>query len=145
VVRNEYLCEKEMSMKLIAIPTRDGMVDDHFGHCAYYTVVTLDEEGEILKRERLDSPEGCGCKSDIARVMQEMGITLMLAGNMGMGAYNKLTAHGIAVIRGCHGKVDDVLGAYLNGELKDSLEACDHHDCDNHEEKPVFIVPKLGK
>jgi len=21
-------------MKLIAIPTRDGMVDDHFGHCA---------------------------------------------------------------------------------------------------------------
>ena len=26
-------------MKLIAIPTRDGMVDDHFGHCAYYTVV----------------------------------------------------------------------------------------------------------
>ena len=31
-------------MKLIAIPTRDGMVDDHFGHCAYYTVVTLDEQ-----------------------------------------------------------------------------------------------------
>ena len=25
-------------MKLIAIPTRDSMVDDHFGHCAYYTV-----------------------------------------------------------------------------------------------------------
>ena len=24
-------------MKLIAIPTRDGMVDDHFGHCAYCT------------------------------------------------------------------------------------------------------------
>lgn len=41
--------------------------------------------------------------------MQEMGITLMLAGNMGMGAYNKLSAHGIAVVRGCHGKVDDVL------------------------------------
>ena len=27
-------------MKLIAIPTRDSMVDDHFGHCAYYTVVS---------------------------------------------------------------------------------------------------------
>lgn len=34
-------------------------------------------------------------------IIQEMGITLMLAGNMGMGAYNKLSAHGIAVIRGC--------------------------------------------
>ena len=112
-------------MKLIAIPTRDGMVDDHFGHCAYYTVVTLDDQNQV--------------------VMQEMGITLMLAGNMGMGAYNKLSAHGIAVIRGCLGKVDDILKAYLNGELKDSLESCDHHDCDHHEEKPVYHIPSFGK
>jgi len=71
-------------MKLIAIPTRDGMVDDHFGHCAYYTIVTINEQNQVLKQERMDSPEGCGCKSNIASVMQEMGITLMLAGNMGM-------------------------------------------------------------
>ena len=132
-------------MKLIAIPTRDGMVDDHFGHCAYYIVVTLDEHNQIVKQERLVSPEGCGCKSNIASVMQEMGITLMLAGNMGMGVYNKLSAHGIAVIRGCQGKVDDVLKAYLNGELKDSLELCDHHDCDHHQEKPVYFVLSFGK
>ena len=58
-------------MKKIAIPTREGMVDDHFGHCAYYTVVTLDEQNQIVNKERLDSPEGCGCKSNIASVMQE--------------------------------------------------------------------------
>ena len=47
-------------MKLIAIPTRDGMVDDHFGHCAYYTVVTLDEQNQVIKQERLkDSLESC--------------------------------------------------------------------------------------
>ena len=22
----------------IAVPTRDGHIDDHFGHCAYYTI-----------------------------------------------------------------------------------------------------------
>ena len=22
----------------IAVPTRDGRVDDHFGHCAYYSI-----------------------------------------------------------------------------------------------------------
>ena len=80
----------EIMMKKIAIPTREDMVDDHFGHCAYYTVVTLDDENQVQNSERLDSPEGCGCKSNIASGMQEMGITLMLAGNMGMGAYNKL-------------------------------------------------------
>ncbi len=132
-------------MKLITIPTRDGMVDNHFGHCAYYTVVTLDEKNQTVKQERLDSPEGCGCKSNIASVMQDMGVTLMLAGNMGMGAYNKLSAHGIEVIRGCHGKTDDVLKAFLNGELKDSLESCDHHDCKNHEEKHLYFVPTSGK
>ena len=39
-------------MKKIAIPTREGMVDDHFGHCAYYTVVTLDEQNQIVNQER---------------------------------------------------------------------------------------------
>lgn len=130
-------------MKKIAIPTRDEMVDDHFGHCAYYTVVTLDEQNGVVGRERLDSPEGCGCKSNIASVMQEMGITLMLAGNMGMGAYNKLNAHGISVVRGCHGKVEEVLKAFRSGELKDSLESCDHHDCSHHDEKPVYVIPDL--
>ena len=131
--------------KKLAIPTRDGMVDDHFGHCAYYTVISLDEQNQVMNQERLDSPEGCGCKSNIASVMQEMGITLMLAGNMGMGAYNKLSAHGISVIRGCRGKVNDVLKAYLNEKLNDSQESCDHHDCNNHDEKPVYVIPPLKK
>ena len=141
-------------MKKIAIPTRDEMVDDHFGHCAYYTIVTLDDQNQVINREHLASPEGCGCKSNIASVMQEMGISLMLAGNMGMGAYNKLNAHGISVIRGCHGKVEDVLKAYQCGNLTDSLEACDHHDCDHHHDnqpnhqhdnQPAFVVSSLKK
>lgn len=141
-------------MKKIAIPTRDEIVDDHFGHCAYYTIVTLDDQNQVINRERLASPEGCGCKSNIASVMQEMGISLMLAGNMGIGAYNKLNAHGVSVIRGCHGKVEDVLKAYQCGNLTDSLEACDHHDCDHHhdeqpnhqhDEQPAFVVPSLKK
>lgn len=116
-------------MKLIAIPTGDGSVDDHFGHCAYYTIYHLDDDNKIVVVERLDSPQGCGCKSNIASVMREMGVTLMLAGNMGEGAFNKLSEQGIQVIRGCKGKVEAVLSQYLGGKLKDSEEACSHHDC----------------
>jgi len=125
-------------MKKIAIPTRDAVVDDHFGHCDYYTVFTVSDDNAIVSSERLDSPQGCGCKSNIASVMQEMGITLMLAGNMGMGAYNKLTSHGISVIRGCHGPMEQVLKDYLDGKIEDSLESCSHHDCASHEEKPMY-------
>ena len=116
-------------MTKIAIPTRDNVVDDHFGHCDHYTVFSVDDNKNVIGLERLDSPQGCGCKSNIASVMQEMGITIMLAGNMGMGAFNKLTMHGISVVRGCHGNIEDVLKAYLEGSIADSAESCSHHDC----------------
>ena len=54
-------------MKKLAIPTREGMVDDHFGHCAYYTIVTLDEQNQVMNQERLDSPEGCGYRGNTSR------------------------------------------------------------------------------
>lgn len=126
----------------IAIPTQDDVVDDHFGHCEHYTVFTVDNKS-IISSERLESPQGCGCKSNIASVMQEMGITIMLAGNMGMGAFNKLSTHGINVVRGCHGNIEDVLKAYLEGSIADSAESCSHHDCGEHEEKPVFTIPNI--
>ena len=124
----------------IAIPTRENNVDDHFGHCDHYTVFTVDENKTVISSERLGSPQGCGCKSNIASVMQEMGITVMLAGNMGMGAFNKLSQHGIKVVRGCHGAIEDVLKAYLSGAIKDSEESCSQHDCGSNEEKPMFRI-----
>lgn len=115
------------NMKKIALPTRGGMIDDHFGHCEFYTVVTIDDENRIVMTEAFPSPQGCGCKSGIAFKLQEDGVTVMLAGNMGAGALNKLSACGIQVIRGCHGAVTDVVEAYLKGEIQDSGVACEHH------------------
>lgn len=124
----------------IAVPTQNGAVDNHFGHCAYYTVFTLDAEKNILSVEKLDSPQGCGCKSGVALVMQQMGITLMLAGSMGQGAYDKLRAHGIDVVRGCQGDVEAVLRSYIDGTLSDDGEMCSHHDCHDSHETPVFRI-----
>ena len=57
-------------MKL-AIPTRNGRVDDHFGHCDHYTIFTINGK-EIISREDLPSPQGCGCKSGIAKDLQDI-------------------------------------------------------------------------
>ncbi len=88
----------------IAVPTRDGRVDDHFGHCAYYTVFTV-ADGKIVAEDKLASPQGCGCKSGIAPVLRQMGVEVMLAGNMGQGAKNVLEAQRIEVLRGCSGNL----------------------------------------
>ena len=42
----------------IAVPTRENRIDDHFGHCAYYTLFTVDDARRIAATETLPSPEG---------------------------------------------------------------------------------------
>lgn len=116
----------------IALPTRGTRIDDHFGHCEMYTVFTVSENREIVNTETIPSPQGCGCKSNIASVLQAQGVVVMLAGNMGAGALNVLSNHGIQVVRGCSGEVKTVAEAWLKGELADSDVGCSHTHDDGH-------------
>ncbi len=34
----------------IALPTRQNVIDDHFGHCEYYTLFTINDNKEISTR-----------------------------------------------------------------------------------------------
>ena len=112
----------------IAIPTRGTVVDDHFGHCEFYTLFTVNEAKEITGEETLPSPQRCGCKSNIASVLKEKGVTVMLAGSMGDGALNVLNNQGIRVLRGCKGDVRKLAEAYLKGFVLDSGVGCHHHE-----------------
>ncbi|MBO5811278.1 MAG: NifB/NifX family molybdenum-iron cluster-binding protein [Bacteroidales bacterium] len=118
----------------IAVPTRGERVDDHFGHCDHYTIFTI-EDNNITNRETMASPQGCGCKSGIAADLQELGVVMMLAGNMGEGAKNKLNAHNIDVIRGCSGNVDELVKSYLEGKIVDSGMGCTEHECGDKTDK----------
>ena len=117
----------------IAIPTRGNVVDDHFGHCEAYTVFNIDENKKIISAEILPSPQGCGCKSNIASVLKEIGVSVMLAGNMGNGALNVLQSHGIEVFHGCSGDVRQLTEAFLQGKIGDSGEGCHHHEIHGEE------------
>jgi predicted Fe-Mo cluster-binding NifX family protein len=126
----DRVCEvfnKENRIMKVAVPTRGNVVDDHFGHCEAYTVFSIDEKRAIGKVETLPAPQGCGCKSNIAGILQEMGVGVMLAGNMGDGALRVLTMHGIEVYRGNQGDVREVTEAYLQGKISDSGQGCHQH------------------
>jgi predicted Fe-Mo cluster-binding NifX family protein len=117
----------------IALPSRQNQIDDHFGHCEYFTIFTLDNNNkEIVAQETLASPAGCGCKSNIAQTLSEMGVEVMLAGNMGEGAVNVLSNSGIQVFRGCSGDVKEIALKWLNGSLVDSGDSCKSHDHECH-------------
>lgn len=111
----------------IALPSQNDIIDSHFGHCEYFTVFTVSGT-EIISQETVPSPSGCGCKSNIASILAEMGVTIMLAGNMGDGAVNVLNNSGIDVVRGCTGNVREVALTWLAGNLTDSGDSCHEHE-----------------
>ena len=116
----------------VAVPSRKGEVDSHFGHCEYFTVFSLNE-GKIRTEETLPPPTGCGCKSNLVSSLAEQDVRVLLAGNMGQGAVNKLNAAGILVIRGCSGDVRQVVEAYATGKLADASVVCQNHgSCPEH-------------
>lgn len=115
----------------IAVPvTADKRIDDHFGHCEYYGVYTVDDTNAVAEAEIIPSPQGCGCKSNIAGVLARQGVSVMLAGGIGGGAIQVLNHWGIEVIRGCSGNAKDAVKAFIDGNLADSGESCRQHE--NH-------------
>lgn len=113
----------------VALPTRNNQVDGHFGHCERFTIFTIGDDKKILQEENLTPPPACGCKSNIVPQLASLGVTTMLAGNIGGGAIQMLGMHGINVIRGFSGDARQAVLAWLSGTHVDSGETCDHHDC----------------
>ena len=111
----------------IALPSRGGMIDGHFGHCENFRLFTV-EGNVITSEETLTPPPGCGCKSTVVSDLSRMGVTVMIAGNMGEGAVSKLSANGITVLRGCSGSPRAAVEAYIEGRLADSGKGCSSHE-----------------
>jgi predicted Fe-Mo cluster-binding NifX family protein len=113
----------------IAVPvTRNNQIDDHFGHCEFYSVFTISEKNEITEVKTIPSVQGCGCKSNIAHTLAEDGVTVMLAGGIGGGAINVLNNAGIQVVRGCMGNAKEIVQEFISGNIKDSGESCQTHE-----------------
>ena len=117
-------------MMKIALPSRNNRIDDHFGHCEYFAIFQIDSNRVIASEQTLAAPDGCGCKSNIAKTLADMGVKVMLAGNMGQGAVNVLKNRGIKVVRGCSGDLQEVVNDYLSGRISDSdIDCVDHINC----------------
>jgi predicted Fe-Mo cluster-binding NifX family protein len=117
----------------IALPSNGTQVDEHFGHCQCFTIFEVDDQHKIVSEDVLTPPPGCGCKSNIVPQLARMGISVMLAGNMGGGAVNILIGNGIEVVRGCSGNVREVAQAWLAGRVDDSGASCQSHGgCPGH-------------
>jgi predicted Fe-Mo cluster-binding NifX family protein len=116
----------------IAVPSRSGMVDEHFGHCESFTVFSVGDDKKVTAQENFTPPPSCGCKSNLVGILKDMGVAVLVGGNMGQGAVVKLSQNGIRVVRGASGPVREAVEAFLAGRLTDRREFCHAHDGCGH-------------
>ncbi len=108
----------------IALPTANGQLAMHFGHCEKFVIVDV-ENNEIIKKEELvPPPHEPGV---LPKWLGDLKVNVIIAGGMGMRAQDLFSANNIKVLVGASAEpVDDLIKAYLAGTLVTGDNVCDH-------------------
>lgn len=104
-------------MKRIAIPICDNCVSNVFDFADLLLILEI-EGGEVVSRvekpiEGFSLLERIGC-------LKELGSEVLICGAISRALANMVSASGIELLAYVTGDVDEVLGAYINGELSQS-------------------------
>jgi predicted Fe-Mo cluster-binding NifX family protein len=102
----------------IAIPTIGSLLDELLVHCEVFTLFSVDENNNIYHSEIFCTPQGCDCKCNIPYLLQQKGVTVMLAGKIGDNECELLKQHNIKVVKGYSGNINIVIYSFLNGLKK---------------------------
>jgi predicted Fe-Mo cluster-binding NifX family protein len=110
----------------IAIPTANGKLCMHFGHCELFSIIEVDEnEKKITGREDVTPPPHE--PGVLPRFLGEQKVSLIIAGGMGGRAQSLFTEQNIDVIIGAPAETPEtIVNAYLNGSLQTGPNACSH-------------------
>ena len=112
----------------VAVTFEDGKVFQHFGRTEQFKIYEI-ENGKVISDEIMSS-DGTGHEA-LADLLADKGVNVLICGGMGSGAKAALEDAGLEVYSGQSGEADDVVEAYLKGEIESQGVNCDHHD---HEE-----------
>ena len=111
---------------IIALPIVDGKLSMHFGHCEKFALVEVDEgDKKIIKTEYVGSPPHQ--PGMLPQWLRERGANMIIAGGIGRRAQAIFSTNNIEVVTGASGdEVENIVRAYMNGELESGDNLCDH-------------------
>ena len=108
----------------IAIPTSDGLLDAHFGHCKQFAMLEV-ENSEILGITFLDAPPHQ--PGLLPPWLAERGATDIIAGGMGQRAIDLFNEQGVNVFVGAPKlPATEIVEGFLNKTLSFTSNYCDH-------------------
>ena len=110
----------------IAIPTENGKLCSHFGHCERFVIIEVDQKTKtIIRQEDIKAPEHE--PGLFPKWLAEKGVHSVIAGNMGQRAQKLFREQDIHVTVGAPVEsAKDLVYSYLEGTLKTGNNTCDH-------------------
>ncbi len=115
---------KEASMKF-AVPTNQGKLCAHFGHCEAFALIDIDTAGAIINETYVTPPpHEPGLLPDW---LSQKGVNCVIAGGMGSRAQQLFAQKGIRVVTGAMGEhPQEIVEHHLKGTLQMGANTCDH-------------------
>ena len=110
----------------IAIPTIDGVLCQHFGHCQQFAILDVDPETKSIKESEMLTPPAHE-PGVLPTWLSQMGCNVIIVGGMGGRAIAMFQQNGVSVVSGAPAqKPDELVQAYLNDELQTGDNLCNH-------------------
>jgi len=116
--------------KCIALPMEKGALCAHFGHCEYFSMVTV-ENGQITDIKEVTPPEHV--PGLYPRWVAEQGATDVIAGGMGQKAIDLFHAQHINAFVGAPQKdAKSIVEDFMADKLNLNANYCDHDNKQEH-------------
>jgi len=118
--------EEVDSVIRFAIPTSDGLLCPHFGHCQEFTLVDVDPASKrVLGLTTVPAPEHE--PGLLPAWLADKGAGFIIAGGMGSRAQQLFAEQGVTVVTGAApAEPETVVRQFLEGALVTGENACDH-------------------
>ena len=112
--------------RIIAIPTAQGRLCMHFGHCEKFALVRVDRDSKEILWNRMVEPPPHE-PGLLPRWLHDRGVELVIAGGMGGRAQQLFTQFGIDLVVGAPPEPpNEIVRAYLENTLQTGQNLCDH-------------------
>ena len=115
----------------IAVTYENGQIFQHFGHTETFKI--YDVENNQITSSEVVSTNGSG-HGALAGVLTALKADVLICGGIGGGAQTALAAAGIKLYGCVSGSADEVVNAFLAGNLNFNPDVhCSHHDHEHGE------------
>jgi predicted Fe-Mo cluster-binding NifX family protein len=110
----------------IAIPTANGKLCMHFGHCQQFEILTVDRDAKTIASCEAITPPPHE-PGVLPAWLGELGVNLIIAGGMGQRAQQLFAQNDIQVVVGAPSdSSEDLVKIWMDGTLVSGANTCDH-------------------